>query len=153
MKQNGDFFTVRKYVTITDMDTEKKEVIKISVRNLVEFILRSGDLDNRRSSAADREAMQKGSRIHRKIQKQMPSSYRAEVTLCREEEFDEFLIRVEGRADGIIEDGDRTAIDEIKGVYMDLNKLEEPIQVHKAQAMCYAWFYGSEKGWMRSRCR
>ena len=145
MKQNGDFFTVRKYVTITDMDTEKKEVIKISVRNLVEFILRSGDLDNRRSSAADREAMQKGSRIHRKIQKQMPSSYRAEVTLCREEEFDEFLIRVEGRADGIIEDGDRTAIDEIKGVYMDLNKLEEPIQVHKAQAMCYAWFYGSEK--------
>ena len=27
-----------------------------------------------------------------------------------------------------------------------LNKLEEPIGVHKAQAMCYAWFYGKDKG-------
>ena len=128
------------------MDTEKKEVIKISVRSLVEFIMRSGDLDNRRSSTADREAMLKGSKIHRKIQKHMPASYRAEVTLCHEEEFDDFVIRVEGRADGIIEEADRIAVDEIKGIYMDLNKLEEPIGVHKAQAMCYAWFYGKDKG-------
>ena len=46
----------------------EKEVIRISVRNLVEFILRSGDLDTRRGAFADREAMAKGSRIHRKIQ-------------------------------------------------------------------------------------
>ena len=42
-----------------------KPVVRISVRNLVEFILRSGDLDNRRGSA-DKEAMLKGSRLHRK---------------------------------------------------------------------------------------
>lgn len=42
-----------------------KPVVRISVRNLVEFILRSGDLDNRGGSS-DREAMQKGSRLHRK---------------------------------------------------------------------------------------
>ena len=41
-----------------------KPVVRISVRNLVEFILRSGDLDNRGGSS-DREAMQKGSRLHR----------------------------------------------------------------------------------------
>ena len=117
-------------------------MIQISVRNLVEFILRSGNLDNRRSFAADKEAMLKGSKIHRKIQKQMKASYRAEVPLQWNQEYDEFIIRVEGRADGIIEEEGHTVIDEIKGVYMDLVYLEEPISVHKAQAMCYAYMYG-----------
>ena len=47
--------------------------IRISVRNLVEFILRSGDIDNRRGTMADKDAMQMGSRIHRKIQGRMGS--------------------------------------------------------------------------------
>lgn len=123
----------------------EKERIKISVRNLVEFILRSGNLDNRRTSAADREAMQKGSRIHRKIQKQMKASYKAEVPLKWEEEYSDFIIEIEGRADGIIDDDDECVIDEIKGVYRDLYFLEEPVPVHKAQAMCYAYFYASQK--------
>lgn len=100
--------------------SEMKEVIRISVRNLVEFILRSGNLDNRRTVSADREAMRKGSKAHRKIQKQMGLSYRAEVPLLWEEEFDEFVVRLEGRADGIIEEKDGVTIDEIKGVYRDL---------------------------------
>ena len=123
----------------------EKERIKISVRNLVEFILRSGNLDNRRTSAADREAMQKGSRIHRKIQKQMKPSYKAEVPLKWEEEYPDFIIEIEGRADGIIDDDDECVIDEIKGVYRDLYFLEKPVPVHKAQAMCYAYFYASQK--------
>ena len=123
------------------MDKKEKEIIKISVRSLVEFILRKGDLDNRRSAAFDREAMLKGGKIHRKIQKQMKASYRPEVSLKWEQEYEDFIILVEGRADGIIEEEDRTAIDEIKGVYMDLNYLEEPVEVHKAQAMCYAYIY------------
>ena len=70
----------------------------------MEFILRKGDLDNRRSAAFDREAMLKGGRIHRKIQKQMKASYRAEVPLKWEQEYEDFIISVEGRADGIIEE-------------------------------------------------
>lgn len=123
----------------------EKERIKISVRNLVEFILRSGNLDNRRTSAADREAMQKGSKIHRKIQKQMKASYKAEVPLKWEEEYSDFIIEIEGRADGIIDDEEDCVIDEIKGVYRDLYFLEKPVPVHKAQAMCYAYFYASQK--------
>lgn len=123
----------------------EKERIKISVRNLVEFILRSGNLDNRRTSVADREAMQKGSRIHRKLQKQMKASYKAEVPLKWEEEYSDFIIEIEGRADGIIDDEEECVIDEIKGVYRDLYFLEEPVPVHKAQAMCYAYFYASQK--------
>ena len=76
----------------------------------------------------------------------MKASYRAEVPLKWEQEYEDFIISVEGRADGIIEEDNRTAIDEIKGVYMDLNYLEEPVEVHKAQAMCYAYIYGTQTG-------
>lgn len=119
-----------------------KEVIHISVRYLVEFILRSGDLDNRRGGFADKEAMAKGSRLHRKIQKRMGAEYRAEVALSHQVEFDEFVIEVEGRADGIIEAENKVTIDEIKGVYKELRYLEEPLEVHLAQAKCYAYIYG-----------
>ena len=54
--------------------------VRISVRDLVEFVLRSGDLDNRRA-AVNREAMREGSRIHRKIQKRMGAGYQAEVAM------------------------------------------------------------------------
>lgn len=123
----------------------EKQIIKISVRNLVEFILRSGDLDNRRTSSADRDAMQKGSRLHRKIQKQMGASYRAEVPLSITMEYEHFNIVVEGRADGIEEESGLFVIDEIKGIYMDLERLEEPMGVHLAQAKCYAYIYACEK--------
>ena len=123
---------------------ENKEVIRISVRNLVEFILRSGDLDTRRGTFADKEAMAKGSRIHRKIQKKMSGYYQPEVSLFHETEYDEIIIRVEGRADGIIDYGTSVIIDEIKGVYKDLRFLEKPVDVHLAQAKCYAFIYGSQ---------
>lgn len=129
----------------------EKEVIRISVRNLVEFILRSGDLDTRRGAFADREAMAKGSRIHRKIQKQMGAAYQAEVPLAHSTEFEEFSVLVEGRADGIIYGEDFAMVDEIKGVHRDLRFLERPVEVHLAQAKCYAYFLGKEKGLLQIR--
>ena len=54
--------------TKTHRETEKEE-IRLSVRALVEFLLRSGDYEGRKGGWADREAMQAGSRVHRKIQK------------------------------------------------------------------------------------
>ena len=48
---------------------EEEQIIRISVRNLVEFILREGDIDNRMAGSMERDAMQQGSRIHRKIQR------------------------------------------------------------------------------------
>ena len=70
----------------TEEDKMNKPVIRISVRNLVEFILRSGDLVSGGTTSADKEAMLKGSRFHRKIQKQMGSTYQAEVSLKKENE-------------------------------------------------------------------
>lgn len=130
------------------MGKDAENLVKISVRNLVEFILRSGDLDNRGPGRRDTDAMQEGSRIHRKIQKRMGSSYSAEFPLsivttitCDDITFD---LLVEGRADGIIsqpEEKPAVIIDEIKGVYMELSHLENPVDVHRAQAMCYAYMY------------
>ena len=50
---------------------------------------------------------------------------------------------VEGRADGVI-NGDVVTIDEIKGTYRDLEKMKEPVDVHLAQAKCYASMYARE---------
>lgn len=115
----------------------EKAIIHVSVRNLVEFILRSGDIDRRRGQA-DQDAMQKGGRLHRKIQNLMGTNYRAEVALKDEIEYGDLLLTIEGRADGIETNSSGVMIDEIKGVYLDVLKMEQPVLIHKAQAMCYA---------------
>ena len=131
---------------------------RISVRDLVEFLLRSGDLDRRQSSGRrDAQAMQAGSRIHRKLQKQMGSDYQAEVTLKYQILLEDIPVSVEGRADGIWTDkrGEEPliVIDEIKGTYRDLSRMEAPVEVHLAQAKCYAYIYGQQHGQMRMGVR
>lgn len=148
-----------------------KTKLRISVRNLVEFILRSGDIDNRRGGLGEKEAMQEGSRIHRKIQGRMGGDYRAEVPLLVNIEAEEYILTVEGRADGIFTDVPereleggysqmtllQTAgeaelspaqeivfIDEIKSLYRDVRLLAEPYPLHLAQAKCYACIYAQQ---------
>lgn len=119
----------------------ERELVKISVRELVEFILQSGDIDHRTGGKKDAESMLAGARIHRKIQKSMGSDYHAEVTLKHLIPLEKFDLQMEGRADGVI-DGTPVTIDEIKGVYKSLEYLKEPVPVHLAQAKCYAYIYG-----------
>lgn len=83
------------------MEKQSSETIRISVRNLVEFIFRSGDIDNRRTGAKEKQAMEAGSRLHRKIQRQMGSSYESEVSLRQIVDMEQLRIQIEGRADGI----------------------------------------------------
>ena len=117
---------------------ENLPVIRISVRNLVEFILREGDIDNRTGGGQDPENMQMGSRIHRKIQRQMGSDYQAEVPLKTEIVCDGFTLKIEGRADGLIHTKEQVMVDEIKGVLRELDRVQEPAGIHLAQAKCYA---------------
>lgn len=119
--------------------------IRISVRNLVEFILRSGDIDNRRGMMADKDAMQMGSRAHRKIQGSKGSAYQSEVFLSGTFPCGDFSITVEGRADGIFQEKDGVVVDEIKGIFRSLEYLKEPVPVHLAQAKCYAYLYASRQ--------
>lgn len=185
---------------LKEIDT--MHVVRISVRNLVEFILRSGDITTSSSGLRDPEAMQEGTRIHQKLQRRMGSNYRSEVTLSMDipvtvrdadvsieipggpepvkatdsktsktieatmatktihdtdtseiaEAFDinhpdslHFLITLEGRADGIFSEETGTVIDEIKGVYQDIFSMKEPVPVHLAQALCYAYIYAQQE--------
>jgi len=125
------------------METSREQ-IKISVRNLVEFILRSGDIDNRHHASSE-TAMQEGSRIHRMIQKQMGPDYQAEVTLRYTHVTEHYDLVVEGRADGIIDTPKEKVIDEIKGTYRELFRMKEANPVHLAQAKCYAYIYALQK--------
>ena len=141
--------------------------VRISVRNFVEFMLRSGDIDNRRRVSSE-NAMVEGGRIHRMIQRRMGSEYEAEVFLKYEEETPDYTLIIDGRADGIItiqkpaivagefsmdvpalmQDymvEEQVTIDEIKGTYRELDKIKEPEQVHLAQAKVYAYIHGKQK--------
>ena len=123
----------------------EEKIIRISVRNLVEFILREGDIDNRKARLPDKEAMQLGGRIHRKIQRQMGSDYYAEVPLKITVPCEGFAIQIEGRADGIQKTADGVVVDEIKGVLRELEYIEKPVSVHLAQAKCYGYIYGKQQ--------
>lgn len=118
--------------------------IRISVRNLVEFIMRSGDIDNRRTGKSSEQAMQEGSRIHKLLQMRAGSLYEAEVPMRYVYETEKYTIIIDGRADGVLTTQTGIVIDEIKGTYRDLDKIEAPEPVHLAQAMCYAFFYCEE---------
>lgn len=126
--------------------------VKTSVRNLVEFLLRSGNIDNRHAASSD-AAMAEGSRIHRMLQRRMGAGYQAEVTLryvCETEKYD---LVVEGRADGIMTEAGGFTIDEIKGTYRDVTRLTQPEPVHLAQAKCYAYMYALREKTDRLRVR
>lgn len=119
--------------------------ITVSVRRLVEFILRAGDIDNHHQGGGE-SAMQEGSRIHRMIQKRMGSEYQAEVSLKGRFPADGYELVVEGRADGIVDIPGKVMIDEIKGTYRELSHLKRPDPLHLAQAKCYAYLYAMQKG-------
>ena len=121
-------------------------MIQMAVRSFVEFLLQAGDIDNRIGKTMDTEAMAEGRRIHKKIQNRMGSEYQAEVPLSILIPMEKFELSLTGRADGIIEsEGKTPVVDEIKGVYMDVMNMQKPVEVHLAQAKCYAYMYASER--------
>ena len=144
------------------MDNQKN-IIRISVRSLVEFLLRSGSLDTQTGPSSE-AVMQEGARIHRSLQKKAGEGYRAEVQLRMDVPAGGALLRLEGRADGIFfmenasgepgcsEEGLWT-IDEIKTVLRGLGSLEGAQEVHLAQARCYAYMYAVREGQDRMRIR
>ncbi len=119
-------------------NTQEKKIIRLSARELAEFLLRSGSIDSR-FTGFDRA--QEGSRIHRELQaaekKRPDSDYQSEVFLKSERTVNEILFQIEGRADGIFTapDGVRV-IDEIKSTAGEIGKDLYP--EHWAQAKIYA---------------
>ncbi len=128
---------------------ECKDEVNISVRNLVEFILRNGDIDIGYFGGS---RAQEGIKAHKKLQKiRMESAtpllmieYEKEVLLKYAIEYKDFLFKVEGRADGIIIENDSITIEEIKTTTKNLDEIKDNL-LHWAQAKCYAFIYSKEK--------
>ncbi|WP_432667258.1 ATP-dependent DNA helicase [Wukongibacter baidiensis] len=117
---------------------------KISIRNLVEFILREGDISSGGFTSYDRAL--EGAKAHRKIQKSYDDGYESEVTLKYTVDYEGDTLTVQGRADGILFENEKVIIDEIKTVVIDLEKIDEEFnELHWAQAKCYGYIYGHEK--------
>lgn len=115
---------------------------KISVRHLVEFILRRGSIDNRKKSS---HTALEGARIHRKLQKDAGEDYEKEVFLKTTVPLDEYHLIVEGRADGIFKRDGIYYIDEIKTSEPRFEDLEpEQVELFFHQARVYAYIYSQE---------
>ena len=120
-----------------------KVVHRVSVRNLVEFILRSGDINL--GGYISNQVMHEGTRIHRKLQKEAGDDYKAEVRLLTTREYDDYILEVGGIADGIITTEEGITIDEIKTVSVPLEYINDDYNpMHWAQAKCYAYIHAAQ---------
>lgn len=118
---------------------EDTNVIKISVRELVEFVLRSGDLV---SSFAGTTRNTDAIRAHQKIQKNAEKEYKSEVSISYKVTRKNIQIEISGRMDGVIELPSEVIIDEIKTTTNSLDNINEDYNLlHWAQVKCYAYFY------------
>ena len=118
---------------------ESKRTITLSVHQLVDFLLREGDIDNR---VFNSDTMAMGTKIHASYQKKQGEKYLSEVALRETFCFEGVDVTLEGRADGIIIGGGYPIIDEIKTTVADLNLFySQQKNWHFAQAKCYALMY------------
>ena len=119
--------------------------IRLAVRQLVEFLLQTGDIDSR-FTGFDRA--NEGARIHRRLQKQAGEGYRPEVFLSETRTVEGISYTIEGRADGIFEaPPGRTVVDEIKTTAAPLEEITEELNFcHWAQGMVYAAIYAGQNG-------
>lgn len=116
---------------------------KVAVRTLVEYALRSGDLEFVFSGPSRRLEAQ---RAHQKLQKERPDGYTAEVSVSHSIETSRYVLTIGGRIDGVFACPDgRTVIEEIKTTIRDdfdspeRSGLEN--QLHWGQVKVYAFIY------------
>ena len=120
-----------------------EKYLTLSVHQLVDFLLRTGDIDNR---VFNRSSMTEGSRLHSVYQAKQSSNYLAEFPLKMSFNVDEVNIVLEGRADGIIKRSEKEyIIDEIKTTVEDLQIFhDDNLDWHLGQAKCYAYMFAKQ---------
>lgn len=117
--------------------------IELSVHELVDFVLRKGDIDSRSFNSM---TMQEGTRIHNIYQSKQGANYLKEYPLKGIFSYEDSLIYLSGRSDGIILE-EVPIIEEIKSTNCDLNSFfKENEEWHLGQAICYGYLYAIEKG-------
>lgn len=117
--------------------------IKLSVRTLVEYVYRSGSIDNKFRTTT---TLNEGTKAHKAIQETYNETDQKEVFLKTEIVYEEMHFIIEGRCDGLIFRNDEIVIDEIKSTSRDLSLIDEDsFPVYWAQAIVYAYIYAKDQ--------
>ena len=130
------------------MEQQQALSLTLPVRQLVEFLLRRGSIDNR-FTGFDRA--NEGARLHRKLQRAATTEhpdYKAEVFLRYQTAAAQVDYTIEGRADGIFTAPDGVVtIDEIKTTALPSNASTEGSSPPNtaAQGQVYAYIYAEQK--------
>jgi DNA excision repair protein ERCC-2 len=119
-----------------------KREFKISVRELVQYALRSGDLVFEFQGATrPTDAI----RAHQKVQTSRPENYEAEVAISHQLETDRFFLTISGRMDGVYCLPDRIVIEEIKTTSRAPEYYEQhEAPLHWGQVKTYAYMYAAQ---------
>ena len=113
-------------------------LLKLSVHQMVDFLLRQGDIDDRIFNS---ETMEEGTKIHRSFQLKQKNNYISEVDLKTTIKYGIYDVILHGRADGVILENPIT-IDEIKSTNSSLLEFNDQNEEwHLGQAECYAYMY------------
>ncbi|MFQ3545280.1 ATP-dependent DNA helicase [Halobacillus rhizosphaerae] len=113
--------------------------MSISVRELAEYVFRTGSIDNRFRSNS---TLTEGTAIHQAVQKEYKEGEEKEVSLEYVYSTEEISLKIHGRCDGILSSAEGVVIDEIKSTARDLEEItEESYPVYWAQAKGYAFIY------------
>src|SRR5664279_1706208 len=118
-----------------------KPVHTISVRDLVEFVLRAGDLGGAREFVGSDRALA-GIRGHQKIQRSRPTGYLTELPVEYRVETDEFTLQIRGRIDGLLINSEHVLLEQIKTVSGTWDHEANPL--HWAQAKFYGFMHARQ---------
>jgi DNA excision repair protein ERCC-2 len=121
-------------------ETADKTVFTVSVRDLVEFALRTGDLGGERLFVGSDRALA-GIRGHQKIQRSRPAGYQTEIPIEYDVDAGEFVLRIRGRIDGLLETPRAVLLEEIKTVQGQWDQAADPL--HWAQAKFYGYIHAA----------
>ena len=114
--------------------------LNLSVHQLVDFVLRTGDIDSR---IFNRSSMNEGTLLHALYQSKQSDNYLSEIPLETTLHVDDIEVHIEGRADGIIKKSKKKyVIDEIKTTVTDLESFYKDNEAwHKGQAQLYGYMF------------
>lgn len=129
---------------------QDKKTISVSVQELVEYSLKSGDLTAGGYSPSRAAEGTRGHNTVRKLLKETLSddcTYTAEVPVSFRLEGSILALEVTGRIDGLLEAPSGTTVHEIKTTMLPLDLIDHDYNpLHWAQAKCYAYMLSKIKG-------
>jgi DNA excision repair protein ERCC-2 len=130
------------------MTAASKPIVSVSVRKLVDYVLRSGGLGGDGGfSSLDRARA--GMRGQKQLQSSRPAEYETEVPIVCEVEFPNLTLRVQGRMDGFLRTESCVHIEEIKTVMSFDASGSGPDPLHQAQLKMYAALWARQEPGVR----